>query len=235
MQGVSGLMSVTGLDESNITRVGNSTIDIYVGYMSAVMILSHLLNARNNPAFRAVALDVHLLDTAVYSLTYLLGYFAATGKSPMPLGVAHGGIAPYQKFETADRPIIVAAGNNFSWKRLCNSLGLEHLVDDPRFISNDRRVEKRGELVSAIQEIILKKPSEYWIKKFQKEDIPVGEINSIGDLLDDEQIKFRNTLFWKEIRGKNMLMASFPARVNNDPLDFYRKDPPEFDPGSGRQ
>ena len=226
MQGESGLMSVTGRDEKNLARVGNSTVDIYAGYLCATTILAYLLSGSLSKRRRSVKLDIPLIGSALYSMPFLFGSFAATGKDPKPIGTAHPGIVPYQPFETKDRTIMIAVANNNHWEKFCNAIGRKDLLRDKRFLTNELRVENREQLIPILKTVMMKRGMEQWLRLFRKTSVPAAPINKISDVMRDEEIaRFVDR---KRVRGKRMLFPKLPVTVNEEMIYSYRKDPPEF-------
>lgn len=226
MQGESGLLSVTGTDEDNLSRVGNSTVDIYAGYLCAITILSYLLSNQVSGRRKSVRLDIPLIGSALYSMPFLFGSYAATGENPVPLGISHPGIVPYQMFKTADGRLILAVANNNHWEKFCKAIHREDLLKDEKFISNEARVANRKTLIPLLEEIIEKKRTAEWLKLFRRTSIPAAPINRISEVLKDPELaKFIEK---RKIRGNNMLFTKLPITESDTMVYSYRKDPPAF-------
>ncbi len=226
MQGESGLLSVTGKDEDTLARVGNSTVDIYAGYSCATAILSYLFYNSTLKRKRSFRLDIPLIGSAIYSMPYLLGSFAATGKDPVPLGIAHPGIVPYQAFDTKDGKIIIAIANNNHWEKFCRAIHRDGLLIDKRFRSNEERVMNRKTLIPLLAKIMKGKRTKEWLTLFRRKSIPAAPINKISDILRDHELaKFIDK---QNVRSKNMLFSKLPITENNRMIYSYRKDPPVF-------
>lgn len=228
MQGESGLMSVTGEDENNLARVGNSTVDIYTGYLAATVILAYLLANSKRKQRKSVKLDVPLFGSATYSMPFLYGSFAATGRDPIPLGTAHPGIVPYQPFATSDGRIMVAVANNNHWEKFCRVIDMEELLIDERFSSNELRVKNRGILIPKIEETMRIKSTTEWLNLFRQTSVPAAPINKISDVLKDTELK--EYVDKRKVRGKEMYFPKFPLSTNDKPVYAFRKDPPKFEP-----
>lgn len=226
MQGESGLLSVTGKDEDNLSRVGNSTVDIYAGYLCAITILSYMYSNLATGRRKSVKLDIPLIGSALYSMPFLYGAYAATGKDPVPTGISHPGIVPYQVFNTTDGKMILAVANNNHWEKLCKTIHREDLLKDGRFISNEERVANREILIPIMEEIMKKKSTNEWLSLFKKTLIPAAPINRISDVLKDSELtKFIDK---RKVRGKNMLLTKLPITEDEKMIYSYRKDPPAF-------
>jgi crotonobetainyl-CoA:carnitine CoA-transferase CaiB-like acyl-CoA transferase len=230
MQGESGLMSVTGKDEDSLSRVGNSTVDIYAGYLCATTILAYLFSNSSHKRREGMRLDIPLIGSVLYSMPFLFGSFAATGRDPRPLGTAHPGIVPYQPFETRDRKIMIAVANNNHWQKFCKTIKREDLLKDERFLTNEMRVSNRDQLIPILETIMKSKSSKQWLRIFRKSTVPAAPINKISDVLKDrELVKYIDK---KKVRGKTMLFPKLPVTSNRTLIYSYRKDPPGFNPAS---
>jgi crotonobetainyl-CoA:carnitine CoA-transferase CaiB-like acyl-CoA transferase len=226
MQGETGLLSVTGTSKDEFCRVGNSTVDVYTGYMAAIMIASALFKKSIDPTFNGVHINVPLFNTGIYSMTYLFGYYTALGKDPQPSGVTHPGIVPYQKFDTEDEPIIIAIANENLWNNFCRAIQRKDLLTNMKFKDNEQRVKNRNILIPILQDILIKKRSSEWLKILKENGIPASKINKISDIVHSDFVNSFGGLFEKEIDGKKFYFPVFPATVNKEYLNFYRKDPP---------
>jgi len=228
MQGETGLISVTGIDKENLCRVGNSTVDIYTGYVAAIMILSAIINKLRDKNFRGMKVNVPLFNCGLFSMTYLIPYFSFTGSDPLPMGISHPGIVPYQKFETKDKPIILAVANNNIWKKFTEIEYFSEIAQEVDFATNEKRVANRDRLVSMIQKKLLEKPSGFWIKLFQEQGIPAGNLNKISDIANDNTLYEQGDLIKKEIKGISFILPAFPALINGNFIDFLHRDPPDL-------
>ncbi len=218
IQGESGLMSVTGCDKRNLARVGNSTTDIYAGYQCAISVLSYLF-VNKTKTKKAVNIDISLLDSTLYSMTYLIPYFSAKNESPKALGISHPGIVPYQSFSTSDEDIIIAVANEKQWSKFSKIFGFDTIDYNELFGSNENRVKNRDLLTKLIQDRIREKSSEEVLNLLTANGIPAGKINSIEEMINDPQVKYRKSLKSIDINGRKIYLASFPAIVNGKRLD----------------
>ncbi|MGC8727422.1 MAG: CaiB/BaiF CoA transferase family protein [Thermoplasmata archaeon] len=228
MQGETGLLSVTGMDEDNLCRVGNSTVDIYTGYMTVIMILSALLKKKTDENFDGLKINIPLFNCGIFSMTYLFPYFSLTSMNPSPLGISHPGIVPYQKFDTEDAPIIIAVANNNIWDRFVNIEYFKELSEDPRFATNEERVKNRNVLSNLIQKELMKNKSGFWVDIFQKMGIPSGKINKISDIVTDPEMIKNGDIFLQSIQGIPFVFPSFPVLINGDFIDFYKMGAPNL-------
>ncbi|WP_027719133.1 CaiB/BaiF CoA transferase family protein [Desulfovirgula thermocuniculi] len=189
MQGEGGLMSITGLRDGEPVRIGVALVDIGAGMYAVIGILAALLARRETG--RGQYIDVSLLDTEVSWLSYAASNYFASGKNPVPMGSAHPSIVPYRAFRAKDRYFILAVGNDAIWQRFCKAMGLEHLADDPRFVTNEMRVKHREELESLLAEIFATEEAAHWINLLQEHRVPCGPINAISEVVSHPQVLHR--------------------------------------------
>ncbi len=193
IQGMSGIMSITGEESRPPVKVCVSITDLTAGMYAAIAILSAIIAREKSGKGRWI--DISLLDSAVSLLTNVAANYFATRVVPKRMGSAHPNIVPYQCFKAADdKYLTIAVGNEEIWKRFCRVLGLEKLVDDPEFATNQKRVQNREKLVSILNEIFLTKKRDEWIDLLLKNDIPCGPVNTVDEVFRDPQIFERNML-----------------------------------------
>lgn len=193
IQGMSGLMGITGESDRPPVRVGVAVTDINAGMYATMAILS-ALRVRDQRGIGQY-LDVSMMDTAVSWLTYMAGNYFASGKVPQRMGGAHPSIVPYQTFEAGDgKFLLVAGGNDRLFKILCEVIDMPQLVDDPNYGSNILRVENREVLVPIIQERLLTKPRDDWLAELRESGFPCGPVNAIDEVFSDPQLLHRDML-----------------------------------------
>lgn len=193
MQGLGGLMSMTGEPGGGPVKTGVAITDIGAGMFAAYGILAALLNRQRTGQGQHV--DVAMLDCQVAWLTYQAQGFLATGKAPSKVGAAHPTIVPYQAFACQDGKYInVAVGSERLWPRFCKAVGREELQDDPRFASNDERVNNRGQLVPELEQMFLQRPSAEWLGMLEGGGVPCGPIQDVSEVLSDPQVLSREML-----------------------------------------
>ena len=193
IQGMSGLMGITGESDRPPVRVGVAVTDINAGMYATMAILS-ALRVRDQRGI-GQHLDVSMMDTAVSWLTYMAGNYFASGKVPQRMGGAHPSIVPYQTFEAGDgKFLLVAGGNDRLFKILCDVIDMPQLVDDPNYGSNILRVENREVLVPIIQERLLTTPRDDWLAKLRESGFPCGPVNAIDEVFSDPQLLHRDML-----------------------------------------
>lgn len=194
IQAMSGLMSITGTEKP--TKVGVAVSDLIAGLYAAVGILGAYTCARETG--QGEHIDISLLEAQLATLANQASNYLVSGESPGLSGNAHPNIVPYQVFETADDPIVVAVGNDGQFVSLCKAIGCEHLRTDSRFVSNSLRVANRQALVALLVDELIKQPSEFWLREFEGRGIPAGPVNSIGEAFTDTHVIERQTVMQLE-------------------------------------
>jgi len=189
IQAMSGLMSITGTEEP--TKVGVAVSDLITGLYASVGILGAYTRARETG--QGEFIDISLLDSQLATLANQASNFLVSGKSPSLSGNAHPNIVPYQVFNTADDPIVVAVGNDAQFVSLCRVIACEHLSSDSRFIHNSDRVLNRQVLVPLIAGELEKQTADIWLSEFDASGIPAGPVNSIGEAFNDPHVIERQT------------------------------------------
>lgn len=192
IQGMGGLMSITGPDAATPTKVGSSIADIFAGVFSVIGILSSL-HSRNTTGVGQMV-DVAMLDCMVSILENAIARFTGSGEDPVPIGNRHPSIAPFSSVTTADGFINVACGNDLLWKKLCDLIGRPEIAADAKYLTNRSRCEHMPELLPLLNAAMKKQTSAYWLEKLQAEHVPAGPINTISQVLSDPQIIARQMI-----------------------------------------
>jgi len=186
LQAEAGLMSITGLsdeDGGRPTKVGVAITDVVTGLQGAVAILAAVAGRERpeSPAHEVgQRIDVSLLGSTLAILVNQAQNAFVTGSSPSRRGNAHPNIVPYETFDTADGEVAVAIGSERQWPRFCEALGLGELAVDPRFATNENRVDGRIALRSILAERFLTKVSADWLARFTAADVPASGINDVA-------------------------------------------------------
>jgi crotonobetainyl-CoA:carnitine CoA-transferase CaiB-like acyl-CoA transferase len=193
IQGMGGLMSVTGLpDESpggGPLKVGVALVDVITGLYASSAILAALRHRDRTGDGQRI--DIALLDCLIAALANQSHGYLVSGEVPKRLGNAHPSIVPYESFPTADGHVMLAVGNDDQFRRFCAASGLNALADDPRFATNTVRVKNRSQLVSAITGAFRQAPSETWISRLASVGVPCGPINTLDAVFEDPQVRHR--------------------------------------------
>ena len=217
IQGMGGLMSITGQPDGTPgggpMRVGVAVVDLFTGMYTATAILAALF--RRERTGEGAHIDAALFDTSLAMLANQVSNALVSGKDPPRQGNTHPNIVPYQPFEAADKPLIVAIGNDRQFARLAELCGHPEWSRDERFATNAARVGNRAEMVRLIAECIRQKSAAEWFAKLDAAGIPAGPINTIGEALADVQAQHRQMV-------RNMagipLMGS-PVRLDGERTD----------------
>ena len=193
MQGVGGLMSITGEPDGEPQKIGIAVTDIGAGMWSAFAITTALHH--RDKTGEGQYIDISMLDAQVAWLTYQAAFLFANDEPPKRMGAAHPTLVPYQAFMCSDGKYInVAVGSERIWERFCQGMGREDLKDHPDYSVNSVRVAHRGAIVSMLQEIFLTRPVSEWVEDLQAANVPCGPINDLADVFADPQVLARDML-----------------------------------------
>jgi len=225
IQGMGGIMSLTGEPDGEPQKVGVPIADIMSGMFAAVAVNGALRYAAVTGQGQYI--DIGMLDTQVAWLVNQGMNFLHSGQAER-LGNAHPNIVPYQVFETADGHIVVAVGNDNQFKVFAKILGEPDLPDNPTFATNAARVGNRIEVVAHIQAIMKTKPSAEWLAELEANKIGCGPINSLDQVFEDPHVKARDMVVNvpHPLAGPDgaALIAS-PLKLSETPVE-YRYHPP---------
>ncbi|THD42703.1 MAG: CoA transferase [Bradyrhizobium sp.] len=189
IQGMSGLMDITGEPGREPQKVGVAVVDLFTGVYASTAILA-ALRRRDQSGVGAV-IDLALMDCAVAMLANQAMNYLVSGHSPTRLGNAHPNIAPYQVFAVADGHVVVAVGNDLQFGALCRAIGAERIAAEPDFATNPRRVAHRERLVAALAPLLKAMTRETLLAKLEAAGVPAGPINRIEDVFADPQVIHR--------------------------------------------
>jgi len=231
IQAMSGLMSVTGIEQP--TKVGVAVSDLVTGLYASTGILAALTKARETGQGEWV--DVSLLDSQLAALANQCMNYLVTGKSPGLAGNAHPNIVPYQVFETGDDPLVVAVGNDRQFAALCRAMGLTELLSDNRFASNAARVENRDALVPRLAAVFRQHPAAYWQELLERHGVPAAPVNTIAKAFSDPHVQERQTVVTAERVGLGSVVPGVrsPVRLRNHVPDAVRAPPALGDSTAG--
>lgn len=220
----SGIMAATGEEGRPYVRIGSSLIDYGTGMYAAYGIALALLEREKTG--RGQQIDVSLLDTGVSWMNYWITYYSLYHENPPRLGSGHQYAAPYQVFETKDRPMFIGVSTDKFWKSFCQVLNLPELAADPRFATNDDRVKNRAELVPLVQKVIKEYTSAELLEKLDAVGIPCAPVNKIGDMVADPHVQERETVITMEYPGfGKILVPGIPLRLSETPGEIRRAAP----------
>ena len=189
IQGMGGLMSVTGEPDGMPMKIGVALVDVLTGTNAATAILAAVINASRTGEGQHI--DMSLFDVSVASLANQALNYLVSGTVPGRLGNAHPNIVPYQAFATEDGHIILAVGNDSQFQKFCDVADLVGVADDPTFATNRARVTSRQTLLPLIEEAFLKHTTGWWLDELAKVGVPAGPINPIDAVLAEPQAVHR--------------------------------------------
>jgi crotonobetainyl-CoA:carnitine CoA-transferase CaiB-like acyl-CoA transferase len=219
VQAVSGLMSLTGPDAGTPSKTGIATADVLAGLHAAIGILAALRHREHTGEGQRV--EINLMSSMLSGLVNFGGAYALTGDIAHGMGIQHPSICPYEQFPTADRLLIIAAGNDRQFQALCDCLGLSHLKDDPQFATNAARVANREQLAAALGIVLRTRGAEEWFATLTAAGVPCGPINDIA-----QGVRFAESLGLEPIVDVfGSAQVASPLRLSATPVD-YRHRPP---------
>lgn len=178
VQAMSGLMSLTGDPDGPPYRAGISVFDVMAGLHSAVGILAALRH--RDATGTGQQLETNLMSTALSGLVNQTAAYVSGGAVPFRMGNAHPSLFPYEPLPTADDDLVVAAGNNAQFSKLCEVLGIPEVAADPRFKENADRTERREELRPLLTAQLTTHSAAHWFERLNAAGVPCGPINTIG-------------------------------------------------------
>jgi crotonobetainyl-CoA:carnitine CoA-transferase CaiB-like acyl-CoA transferase len=224
LQGMGGAMSLTGHPGGQPTKFGIPIADIAAG-MFAAFAIGSALYARERTGL-GQRIDASMLAGQVALLTFQAGRFFATGRAPGLAGNRHPSIAPYETFEASDGYVNVACGNERMWQAFCRALGLDALLDDPRFARNRDRVENREPLVEAIQKRLAELTVAETVSTLEAVEVPCGPVYTLADVFADPQtdhLELRRAV--QHPKAGRITVTGFPWQLSETPAEI-RLPPP---------
>jgi CoA:oxalate CoA-transferase len=226
-QAMGGVMSITGHPGEEPTRVGTSVGDLTAGLFATIGIVSALYDRRTSGEGRHV--DVALLDGQVAILENAIARYAATGVSPGPLGGRHPSITPFGVFRATDGHLVIAAGNNSLFRRLCRCLDRPALAEDPRFATNADRCANEPALKAAMEAALSSRTVAEWLQRLEAKDLPCGPINDVAAVLADPQVLARNMAVMVDDPDMPIVVAGNPIKLSGVADPTTRPKAPALD------
>ncbi|MBX3070639.1 MAG: CoA transferase [Thermomicrobiales bacterium] len=187
VQGMSGMMSITGAPDAIPTKFGIPIADIAAGMFAAYAVVTALYEREKTGEGRHI--DVSMLGGQAALLTYQAGIYFATRETPVKLGNAHPIVAPYDAFAAADGYVNIAAGNDNLWQRLCAALGMTDAAADERFSSNAGRITNKEALYAAIEGALSERTIAEVVELLDGAGVPCGAIYSVRQLFEDPDLE----------------------------------------------
>lgn len=219
IQGMSGLMSVTGAPDGQPQKVGVAVVDLFTGIYAVVGILAALHQRQTTG--RGQHVDMALFDVATSVMANQAMNYLATGTAPQRLGNAHPNLVPYAVFDCADGWIIIATGNDAQYRRLCAVLGLPALADAPAYASNAARVANRQALTQALSAVTVTWTRADLLAALEAQGVPAGPINDMADVFADPQVIARGM----QIAPQGVPGVRLPIRFSEAQLSLDRASP----------
>ena len=189
-QGMSGLMSITGVAGGPPMRNGPPIADLNAGIYAAFGVMNAYVSRLKTGVGQHV--DSSLLEAGIGYTIWESAIFFATGVPPEPVGSGHHLSAPYQAFATADSYIMVGGANQANWERLCGAIGREDLLEDERFASNALRMQNLPPLEETLLETLSQQTTAHWLEALGSAGVPCGPINDMADVYADPQVAARD-------------------------------------------
>lgn len=216
VQGMGGIMSITGQPGGEPTKCGVSIGDITAGIFSAVGIMIALYNREKTGKGQLV--DVSMLDCQVAILENAIARYLDSGISPKPLGNRHASITPFQALKTKDGHVIIAVGNDTLWQKFCGLIERQDLAADERFTTNPLRTANVDALTEELTKTFVTKTMDEWLKILHDGGIPVGPINDIARVVKDPAVIARDMIVTTHhpVAG-DVQMAGVPIKLSETP------------------
>ncbi|MDW3204466.1 MAG: CaiB/BaiF CoA-transferase family protein [Alphaproteobacteria bacterium] len=233
VQGMGGIMSVTGQPDGPPTRVGTSVGDLTAGLFALSAINAALYQRERTGLGRMI--DISMLDCQVAILENAIARYAVTGQAPGPLGARHPSITPFEAYATQDGHIIIAAGNDKLFRILAAALDRPDLANDPRFLANAQRAAHVEELKAELERTLTTAPTAHWLAVLDDAGVPNGPINNVAQALNDPQIRARNMVVeMHDPDGPNLTMAGNPIKMSGIADPDRRPPAPKLDADRAR-
>ena len=228
VQGMGGLMSVTGQPNSEPTRVGTSIGDITAGLFTTIGINAALYDREKTG--KGTFIDVSMLDCQIAILENAIARYLSKNEIPKPMGSRHPSIAPFEAFKTKDSHIIIAAGNDKLFEKLCNVLEMSELFNDEKFNTNSLRSKNMDELKLILENKLSSKITTDWVRLMEEERIPCGPIYNIKEAVENPQVQSRNMIVkaYHKVIG-DFKLAGNPIKMSSYKDETTRGDIPDLD------
>ena len=220
VQAMSGIMSITGEPGRPPVRCGPPITDLAAGMFGAHGVMAALY-AREQTG-KGQRIDVSLLDSAISLLSYYVSYYSCSGLVPGPLRAGHFSVVPYQVYDTKEGHIAIG----FGWPGLAKALGLDEMIDDPRFKDRQSRIEHREAFDALVEQALGKAKAEDWLAILNQNDVPCGLVNNIAEALADPQVLHRNMILSMEHPlGGEIKIAGSPIKTPKSQQEEYAPPP----------
>jgi crotonobetainyl-CoA:carnitine CoA-transferase CaiB-like acyl-CoA transferase len=211
VQGMSGMMSITGNEDGPPARVGASIGDIGASLFGTIGILAALADC--NRTGRGAQVDVAMFDAQLALLENAVARYLNHGDRPRRLGTRHPLIAPFQAFPTKDEPIVICVDTEDQWQRLCAAIGCAGLVGNPFFTDGNARAQNHARLELLLIDALSKRTRKEWLAALDAAQVPAGPINDISAVVEDPQVRARGMI--RKV-GENSFVAQ-PIKFSSYP------------------
>jgi CoA:oxalate CoA-transferase len=228
VQAIGGIMSVTGEPGGGLTRVGMSIGDIGAGLYTTIAVNAALYHRAQTG--QATKIDIGMFDCQLALLENAVMRYTTSGKVPGPMGARHPSITPFEAYKTKDGHLIIAAGNDALYVKLCQTLGRPDLAENPLFKTNDLRNTHNRALGAEIEKELARETTAGWIEIFETAGVPCGPVNNIAEALAHPQAAARNMLVEADdkVAGK-IKVAGNPLKISGFADPTTRPGAPELD------
>jgi crotonobetainyl-CoA:carnitine CoA-transferase CaiB-like acyl-CoA transferase len=225
VQGMAGIMSITGEPAGEPVKVGVAIADVMTGMHATVAILAALHHRDRTGEGQHI--DLALLDSTISWLCNQGQSYLLTGALPERYGNAHPTIVPYQVFATSDGHVILAVGNDNQFAKFCAIAGLPHLAADPLYRCNPDRVRNRATLVPALENVLRTRPSADWVASLEQAGVPCGLVNKLDSVFADPQVAARGMVIEMQhaLRSQALPLIGNPEKFSATPVSFRRPPP----------
>ena len=218
VQGMGGLMSVTGQPDSEPTRVGTSIGDITAGLFTAIGINAALFEREKTG--KGMYIDVSMLDCQIAILENAVARYLSKNEIPKPMGSRHPSIAPFEAFKTKDSYIIIAAGNDKLFENLCNFLNISEVNKDKKFSTNSERCKNMDDLKIILEQKLKNKNTSEWVTEMEQLKIPCGPIYNIKEAVENPQVEARNMI----VKAHHKIIGDFKMPGNPIKMSSYKDE-----------
>ena len=227
VQAMGGLMSVTGEPGGPMTRVGTSIGDIAAGMFGAFGAVA-ALHERQSTGHGSLV-DIAMLDGQVALLENAIARYVTTGDIPQPIGARHPSISPFGAFQAQDGQVVIAAGNNDLFRKLCHALGIPELADDPRFATNDLRCQNEAEMREAMEAALRGAGVRTWLDRFEEAKLPASPVQNVAEVLEHPQVKARNMVLPIDDKAfDGLFVAGNPVKMSSQDEATTAPPPPRL-------
>ncbi|HLJ62478.1 MAG TPA: CaiB/BaiF CoA-transferase family protein, partial [Stellaceae bacterium] len=228
VQGLGGIMSITGNPGAPPVRIGMSIGDIGAGLYTTIAVNAALLHRERTG--EATKVDIAMFDCQLALLENAIMRYTVTGAVPGPLGARHPSITPFEAFATEDGAIIVAAGNDALFVKLCAALRRPDLADNPEYRTNDLRNQNQARLKATLESELKRRKSREWLALLEAAGVPAGPINNVAEALAHPQVAARTMLVTVEDpKSGTLTLAGNPLKMSGFDDPPTRAPAPELD------